>query len=105
MIGCEKKFCEIERELKIAQEKENERQANGLRISLKNAREHCTDKGLKENLLEKIDEAKEEIAKYESDLKEAEEYGKTDKIYKYQEKIEEEKIKIKSLNDELSTLN
>ena len=29
--GCEKKFCEIERQLNIAQEKDNERKADGLK--------------------------------------------------------------------------
>ena len=103
--GCEKKFCEIERQLKIAQEKGNKRKENGLRKSLENARDHCTDKGLKDDLLEKIEEANNEIVDYESDLKEAKEYGKTDKVRKYQEKIEEEKNKIKHLEDELSDLD
>lgn len=102
--GCEKKLCEIKRQLKIAQEKDNKRKENGLRKSLENAREHCTDEGLKDDLLEKIEEANNEIVDYESELKEAQEYGKTDKVFKYQEKIEEEKNKIKRLKDELSNL-
>ncbi|RKZ98608.1 MAG: DUF1090 domain-containing protein [Gammaproteobacteria bacterium] len=103
--GCEKKFCEIERQLKIAQEKGNKRKANGLKRSLENAKEHCTDKGLKEDLVEEIEEANNEIIEYESDLKEAKKYGKKDKIRKYQEKIEEEKNKINRLEDELSNLD
>ena len=103
--GCEKKFCEIERQLNIAQEKENKGKVNGLTRSLENAKEHCTDKGLKEDLVEEIEEANKEIVEYESDLKEAKEYGKKDKVRKYQEKIEEEKNKIKRLEDELSNLD
>ena len=103
--GCEKKFCEIERQLKIAQEKENKGKVNGLTRSLENAKEHCTDKGLKEDLVEEIEEAQKEITEYESDLKEAEEYGKKEKVRKYQVKIEEKKNKIKRLEDELSNLN
>jgi len=103
--GCEKKFCEIERQLKIAQEKGNKGKVNGLTRSLENAKEHCTDKGLKEDLVEEIEEANNEIIEYESDLKEAKEYGKKDKVRKYQEKIEEEKNKIKHLEDELSNLD
>ncbi|NOQ63739.1 MAG: DUF1090 family protein [Methyloprofundus sp.] len=99
--ACEKKFCEIESQFKIAQEKGNNRQANGLRISLENAQEHCTDKGLKGDLLEKIEEANNERLEYESDLNKAEEEGKADKVRKYQEKIEEEKNKIKRFEDEL----
>ena len=103
--GCEKKFCEIERQLNIAQEKGNKRKVDGLTKSLEQAKKHCTDKGLREDLVGEIEEAKEEIADYETDLKEAEEYGKTDKVRKYQEKIEEEKSKITSLEHELSNLD
>jgi len=103
--GCEKKFCEIERQLKIAQEKGNKGKVNGLSRSLENAKEHCTDIGLKEDLVEEIEKANNEIVEYESDLKEAKEYGKKDKIRKYQEKIEEEKNKIKYLEDELSNFD
>ena len=103
--GCEKKFCEIERQLKIAQEKGNKGKVNGLTRSLENAKEHCTDKGLKEDLVEEIEKANNEIVEYESDLKEAKEYGKKDKVRKYQEKIEEEKDKIKHLEDELSNFD
>ena len=103
--GCEKKFCEIERQLNLAQDKGNIRKADGLKRALENAKEHCTDKGLKEDLVEEIEEANEEIVEYESDLKEAKEYGKTDKVRKYQEKIKEEKNKINHLEDELSNLN
>ena len=103
--GCEKKFCEIERQLNIAQKKGNNRKADGLKRALENAKEYCTDKGLKEDLVEEIEEANNEIVEYESDLKEAKEYGKKDKIRKYQEKIEEEKSKINRLEDELSKLD
>ncbi len=103
--GCEKKFCEIERQLNIAKENNNERRADGLRKSLENAKEHCTDQALREDLIGEIDESQQDIAEYESDLKEAEQYGKKDKVRKYQLKIEEEQNKIKRLEDELSNLN
>ena len=103
--GCKNKFCEIERQLDIAQKKGNKGKVNGLKNALENAKEHCTDKGLKEDLIEEIEEANNEIEEYESDLKEAKEYGKKDKIRKYQEKIEEEKNKINRLEDELSNLD
>ncbi len=103
--GCEKKFCEIERQLKIARENGNKGKVNGLTKSLENAKEHCTDKGLKKDLVEEIEEANNEIVEYKSDLKEAKEYGKKDKVREYQEKIEEENNKIKHLEDELSNLD
>ena len=102
--GCEKKFCEMERQLNIAQENNNARKVDGLNKALGEAKEHCTVKNFKEDLIEKLKEVKKEIAEYESDLKDAQEYGKTDKVRKYQEKIEEEKNKIKHLEDELSNL-
>jgi len=103
--GCERKFCEIERQLSIAQETGNKHKADGLRKSLDNAKEHCTDDGLKEDLAKEIEESQTKITEYESDLKEAEKYGKKDKIRKYQEKIEEEKNQIKRHEDKLSDLS
>jgi len=103
--GCEKKFCEIERQLNIAQENNNARKVDGLKKALDEAKEHCTDKSLKGDLIEKIKEMKEEISEYEADLKSAQEYGKTDKVRKYQEKIKEEKNQIKQLEEELSNLD
>jgi len=103
--GCERKFCEIERQLNIAKERDNERKADGLKKALNEAKEHCTDKGLKNDIIEEIEEVKEEIAEYESDLNEAKEYGKTDKVRKYQEKIEEEKNKLRHLEHKLTNLN
>ena len=103
--GCQKKFCEIEEQIKIAQEKDNDRKEDGLKKALSEAKMHCTDKNLKKDLGKEIGEIKEEIAEYESDLKEAKEYGKTDKVRKYQEKIQEEQNKIKYLENELSDLD
>ncbi|MEA3467650.1 MAG: DUF1090 domain-containing protein [Thermodesulfobacteriota bacterium] len=103
--GCERKFCVIEQQLNIAQGKGNKRKSVGLRKSLDNAKEHCTDNGLKEDLIREIEDTQKDITEYESDLKEAEEYGKNDKVRKYQVKIKEEQNKIKRLEDELSNLN
>ena len=103
--GCEKKFCEIETQLSIAQEKGNKHKASGLKRALEKAKENCTDKGLREDLIEEIEKANNEMEEYESDLKEAKEYGKKDKIRKYQEKIEEEKSKVNRIEDELSNLD
>ena len=103
--SCEKKFCEIESQLSIAQEKGNKQKVSGLKKALKSAKDHCTDKGFKAGLLDEIEEISGEIVEYESNLKEAEEYGKKDKVQKYQEKIEEEKSTINLLKDELSSLD
>jgi len=70
-----------------------------LEKALEKARENCTHKGLIEELIEKIVEAKEDLALHEADANE-----KMDKIVKYREKIEEDTNKIKRLEDELSIL-
>lgn len=103
--GCERKICEIERQLTIAIEKGNERKASGLSKSLRNVKAHCTATGLEQDLAEEIAESREEIAEYQADLKEAQENGKADKVRKYQAKIKEEQNKIKRLEAELLELN
>ncbi|MGO1460729.1 MAG: DUF1090 domain-containing protein [Marinobacter sp.] len=102
--GCERKFCEIETQLNIAKTMGNKHKEDGLRKALEGARKHCTDKGIREDLVEDIEEAKEDIVEYKADLKEAEEDGESDKIRKYQEKIEKQNSEIKRLDEELSDL-
>lgn len=103
--SCEKKSCEIEEQLMIANEKGNERKVDGLGRALESVNKYCTDSGLREELVEKIEEAQKDITEYESDLKEADEYGKTDKVQKYQEKITRKQHKIKRFEDELKNLD
>lgn len=103
--GCDRKFCEIERQLNIAQERGNDRKAAGLAKALSEANMHCTDGGLREDLVEEIAETREDLAAYQDDLKEAEEEGDTDDVQKYQNKIEEEESEINHLENELSNLD
>ena len=103
--GCDKKFCEIDNQLHIAQERGNDRKAAGLAKALAEANLQCTDDGLREDLAEEIEEAKEDLAAYQVDLKEAEEDGDMDDIRKYQKKIEKEKNDINHLENELSNLD
>ncbi len=104
LIGCERKFCEIEKQIIIAQEKGDTHKVEDLENALKKARENCTLKGMIEELIEKIMETKEDLAQHEADLHKAEADEKKDKIVKYREKIEEDTNKIKRLEDELSIL-
>lgn len=103
--GCEKKSCEIQRQLTISNEAGNERKADGLTTALKENNENCTNKVLKDDLAEEIEESREDIAEYKTDLQEAEKDGKTEKIRKYQAKIAEEETKIMHLEKELSELD
>ena len=103
-IGCEKRFCEIERQIKIAKEYGNERKLKGLNIALSESKSNCSDESIIKALNSKIDDIQDDILKYENDLKEAIEYKKENKILKYNNKIEEKKLKLKRLESELSTM-
>lgn len=103
--GCDRKFCEIENKLNIAQKKGNKHQVAGLEKALQEAKRHCTDEGLREDLIEDIQDAKEDLAEYEADLREAEEDGDMDDRRKYRQKIKEEKAEIQQLENELSRLD
>ena len=102
--GCDKKFCEIEKQLVIAREQNNRNKISGLTQSLENAKANCTNTALKDDLTKKIHDAKADLAEYESDRKEAEKEGKVKKALKYQNKIDKKNIEIKSLESELSNL-
>lgn len=102
--GCERKFCEIEKQLAISVAEGNKKKSDGLRESLSNAKKHCTDEGLKDDLIDEIADAKEDIAEYEADIQEAKADGEQDKVIKYQEKLEDEQRELKRLEKELSDL-
>lgn len=103
--GCEKKLCEIEQQLNIATEANNTYRIAGLTKALTETKKHCTDQGLKKELIEEIAEAKAEIIDYEVSLKQAEQDQKMDKIQKYQQKINEQKNTLSQLESELSSLD
>ena len=103
--GCEKKSCEIQKQITIANKASNERKAKGLTTALKENVQNCTKNGLKNDLAEEIEEAREDIAEYNADLQEAEKDGEMEKIGKYHAKIIEEKAEIIRLKKELSDLD
>lgn len=105
LTGCEQKFCEINKQLTIAQQQNNPDKIAGLETALRQAKANCTNDKLKQNVIDKINGSKQDIAEYDADLIEAESAGKADKVTKYQKKIAEEENKIKYLKSELSTLN
>ena len=100
--GCERKFCEIERQIIVAQKNNNTRRESGLRKALEEAKANCTDQGLRKDLIRDIEDAKEDIAEYQADLTESEQDADAKKVRKYQDKIEEKEKEIKHLKDELS---
>jgi len=102
--GCERKFCEIEKQITIAKSKGNTDKVEGLQIALKESKSTCSNESLIEDLTSEMSEVKEKILEYEDDLKEAKDDEKPEKIKKYTDKIAEEKNKLKQLEAELKEL-
>lgn len=99
--GCERKVCEIQHQLDIANDKGYHNKAAGLTSALQEANEHCTDKGLRDDILDDIADSKEDLAQYQADLKQATEDNDKDEMKKYQRKIDEENAELKESQAEL----
>ncbi|MFA0143587.1 DUF1090 domain-containing protein [Vibrio kanaloae] len=104
LTGCEKKFCEIEYQIKKAEQYDNQYKVERLTTALKAAKENCTNEGLKDELREKIESNEQDLAEYQADLEEAKRDDRADKIRKYKGKIEKELRKIDKLKQELAKI-
>ncbi|MEZ8415571.1 DUF1090 domain-containing protein [Vibrio splendidus] len=104
LTGCEKKFCEIEYQIKKAEQYDNQYKVERLTTALKAAKENCTNEGLKDVLREKIESNEQDLAEYQADLEEAKRDDRADKIRKYEGKIEKELRKIDKLKQELTKI-
>ncbi|MCF7485442.1 DUF1090 domain-containing protein [Vibrio sp. A2-1] len=104
LTGCEKKFCEIEYQIKKAEQYDNQYKVERLATALKAAKENCTNEGLKDDLREKIESNEQDLAEYQADLEEAKRDDRADKIRKYEGKIEKELRKIDKLKQELAKI-
>ncbi|OBT28912.1 DUF1090 domain-containing protein [Vibrio splendidus] len=104
LTGCEKKFCEIEYQIKKAKQYENQYKVERLTTALKAAKENCTNEDLKDDLREKIKSNEQDLAEYQADLEEAKQDDRADKIRKYEGKIEKELRKIDKLKQELTEI-
>ncbi|WP_333912104.1 DUF1090 domain-containing protein [Vibrio coralliirubri] len=104
LTGCEKKFCEIEYQIKKAEQYDNQYKVERLTTALKAAKENCTNEGLKDDLREKIESNEQDLAEYQADLEEAKRDQRADKIRKYEGKIEKELRKIDKLKQELAKI-
>lgn len=107
--GCAEKISKLETQLQFAKSAENTSEIIGLKKSLANIRQHCTEKSMTaksekkvRKLNEKIEETKEDIAEHQEDMREAESKGRMDKAHKKQRKIKEKQLKLKHLQKELS---
>ncbi|CDT54169.1 DUF1090 domain-containing protein [Vibrio coralliirubri] len=104
LTGCEKKFCEIEYQIKKAEQYDNQYKVERLTKALKAAKENCTNEGLKDDLREKIESNEQDLAEYQADLEEAKRDERAGKIRKYEGKIEKELRKIDELKQELAQI-
>ncbi|KWT99695.1 DUF1090 family protein [Vibrio toranzoniae] len=104
LTGCEKKFCEIEYQIKKAEQYDNQYKVERLTTALKAAKANCTNDGLKDKIAEKIESSEEDLAEYREDLKEAKQSGKAQKVKKYQRKIEDEIEERDRLVEELAEI-
>ena len=104
LTGCEKKFCEIEYQIKKAEQYDNQYKVERLTTALEAAKESCTNEGLKDDLREKIESNEQDLAEYQADLEKAKRDDRADKIRKYEGKIEKELRKIDKLKQELAKI-
>ncbi|MCK8045472.1 DUF1090 domain-containing protein [Shewanella sp. 1CM18E] len=104
MVGCDKKRCEISKQIIMAKAHGNSHKVAGLETALKNVETHCTTDALKQDLTAEIADVKQQIDKYQASLKEAEEERNLDKTYKYKQKLLSENTKLAELEQELASL-
>lgn len=104
LTGCEKKACEVNRELLTAKQQGHAYKIAGLKKALNNINSYCTNDGLKAELQQKIDDANLEIEEYKTDLNKAKQQGKQAKVAKYQQKLNDETKQLQQLIDELNSL-
>jgi hypothetical protein len=103
--GCDKKVCNVEEKISIAKQFGNKRQENDLTIALENINKYCTVEGLRADLLASIEKSGRKIDDYELDRLVAQKKGKSDKVLKYEQKIQNEKDNITLLKAELRELD
>lgn len=102
LTGCDRKFCEMERQMEEAKNNANLHKVAGLKKALSEAKKNCTDEGLYQDLQEEVDASKSDLAGYEEDLAEARQDGEDKKVAKYLRKIQEEKTELEQLQKALS---
>ncbi len=98
---CEKKIQNIQEQIKIAKGMNNTHRIDGLEISLSKVKAHCSDEDLIQDIKDKIKDTKEDLNEHTKDYKEALRDNRTDKMQKYQSKLDEDNAEIKKLQKEL----
>jgi len=105
LVGCEQKACQIEQQLAIAELEGNKQRASGLKKALKANQKHCTNEGLRKDLLDDMAKSRQEMSESQAKLDEAKAEGKSHKVRKYQEKIKKSERRLNNLEQKLSELD
>ncbi|MBF8741112.1 DUF1090 domain-containing protein [Pseudomonas guariconensis] len=101
LTGCAAKRSAIENQLVYAKKHNNWGEIRGLEKALKENTDHCTDAGLRQERLAKIEKAKAEIAERQADLAQARAKGDAGKIAKRERKLAESEAELKQAELEL----
>jgi len=99
---CDKKINNIQEQIQIAKSMNNTHRVNGLEISLSKVETYCTDEDLVQDIKDKISDTQEDLLEHVEDYQEALRDNRTDKMQKYQVKIDEDNAEIKRLENELN---
>ena len=102
--GCDKKICNLEKDIVIAKKMENNSRVEGLETSLEKVKKHCTDDNLVKDVEDKIDDKKKDLKEHTEDYEEALKENRPEKIEKYKAKMAEDNQEILQLEDELKAL-
>ena len=104
LVGCERKFCEIETQIDYAEKQANADKVAGLKKALAEAQDHCTDDYLRQELKDDIEESRSDLLDYQEDLDEARADGDGEKVAKYQKKIADEIAELAALAEHMSEI-
>ncbi len=91
LTGCAAKKHEIQQQIDYAKTDGNERRVRGLEKALAEVNDNCTDESLLRERQIKVQEKERTVSERITELEEAKETGRRDKINNKQKKLEEAK--------------
>jgi len=94
--GCKAKACNIEVQIRAAQQAGNASRERGLNTALGNVIEHCEDSGLRDSIEDDIRESETDLREYQQELEE--------KTAKLKRKIDDKQAEIEALQVQLKKL-
>ncbi|AMO99719.1 hypothetical protein CAter282_1844 [Collimonas arenae] len=107
-VNCATKANQIQTQIDFAKKAGNINQVAGLEKALKETQQHCTDARQTQRAEEEVrkkqadvDEARQDISKAETKLREAQANGNTKKIEKAQKKLTEKQADLQEEREEL----